>query len=284
MLMTRAELLGLNHSCQPYHPDCSIPQFEILHVDCPVPVIPGRKDHRHADYIINTLNRGIAGCLNGEFNALITGPINKNLMQCGGFDFMGHTEYLASKTGAEYPVMLLMSETLRVALVTTHLPLSEVPKQITGKRIITTTRILHQFLVEKCRLKSPLIGICGLNPHAGEGGRLGHEEITEIIPAIEILIQEGIKVAGPLPADTIFTRHHLVKYDAILAMYHDQGLPVIKHGHFGATVNVTLGLPIIRTSVDHGTAYDLAGRGMADTGSLQCALMLAEQLAAGSIH
>ncbi len=280
VLTERAKLLGKDVSFNEYLPEKHTPGVEIIHVDCQFPVAPGEGDYRHSNYLISTLNRAVEGCLSGEFDALVTGPINKEMMMQGGFDFMGHTEYLAKKSGAKLPVMLLMNKSLKVALVTTHVPLSEVPKYISQKRIVAIVRVLHKDLAERFGLDSPHIGICGLNPHAGEGGELGKEEITDIIPAINSLRKEGIDASGPYPADTIFTPHQLTKFDVVLAMYHDQGLPVIKHSAFGEIVNVTLGLPIIRTSVDHGTAYDIAGRGVADAGSLQAALELASQLSA----
>ena len=282
VLTERANLLGRDTRFSDYLPEKCTPGIEIIHVDCQYPVTPGEGDHRHSNYLLNTLNRAVEGCLSGEFDALVTGPVNKEMMIRGGFDFSGHTEYLAKKSGAKLPVMLLMNQSLKVALVTTHIPLSEVPRHISRERIVAIARVLHKDLTDRFGLDSPHIGICGLNPHAGEGGELGREEITDIIPAIDSLREEGINASGPFPADTIFTPHQLLKYDVVLAMYHDQGLPVIKHSAFGEIVNVTLGLPIIRTSVDHGTAYDIAGRGGADAGSLQAALALASQLSARS--
>ena len=282
VLIERAKILDRNVSFNDYLPEESTPGVEIIHVDCQFPVTPGEGDLRHSNYLINTLNRAVEGCLSGEFDALVTGPINKEMMMQGGFDFTGHTEYLAKVSGAKLPVMLLMNRSLKVALVTTHVPLSEVPRYISRERIVAIVRVLHKDLEERFGLDSPRIGICGLNPHAGEGGELGKEEITDIIPAIDSLREEGINASGPYPADTIFASHQLSKFDVVLAMYHDQGLPVIKHSAFGESVNVTLGLPIIRTSVDHGTAYDIAGLGVADSGSLQAALELASQLSARS--
>ncbi|MYI90111.1 MAG: 4-hydroxythreonine-4-phosphate dehydrogenase PdxA [Gammaproteobacteria bacterium] len=282
VLTERAKLLGRDVSFNDYLPEECNPGIEIIHVDCQYPVTAGEGDHRHSNYLINTLNRAVDGCLSGEFDALVTGPVNKEKMMQGGFDFSGHTEYLAKKSGAKLPVMLLMNQSLKVALVTTHVPLSEVPGYISRERIVATVRVLHKDLTERFGLDSPHIGVCGLNPHAGEGGELGREEITDIIPAIDSLREEGINASGPFPADTIFTQHQLSKFDVVLAMYHDQGLPVIKHSAFGEIVNVTLGLPIIRTSVDHGTAYDIAGRGGADAGSLRAALTLASQLSVRS--
>ncbi len=280
VLTERARILGRNPSFRDYQPDQPAACVEVLHVECDVPVTVGEGSSQHASYVIDTLDRAVDGCLAGEFDALVTGPVNKEMISRAGFEFMGHTEYLARKTNSPYPVMLLTSEHLKVALVTTHLPLRDVSTHITSERIVAVARVLHRDLVERFGLPSPRIGICGLNPHAGEGGKLGTEEILEIKPAIEILFQEGINVSGPHPADTIFADSRPSKFDVILSMYHDQGLPVIKYGAFGEIVNVTLGLPIIRTSVDHGTAYDISGSGVADSGSLMHAIKLASQLSA----
>ena len=284
MLTDRARLLKYSASFGEYsRNDVNTRGFEILHMDCQFPVAAGKGDPRHSDYIINTLDRAIEGCLSGEFDALVTGPVNKEMMSRSGKKFMGHTEYLAERTGSDCPVMLLMSDQLKVALVTTHIPLSEVPSHISCERIVKVVRVLHRDLQRRFGLISPRIGICGLNPHAGEGGKLGDEEITQIIPAVEMLRGESIDVIGPLAADTVFSHHQLANFDVVLAMYHDQGLPVIKHGAFGEIVNVTLGLPIVRTSVDHGTAYDIAGRGKAKPSSLQCALALAGTLSSNDM-
>lgn len=253
-------------------------EIECLHIDCGGSVRPGQADPDHADYILKTLDVAVNGCLSGEFDAMVTGPVNKASIILSGTPFTGHTEYLAEKTGADCPVMLLSDGDLRVALATTHLPLSKVPDAITRQRIRNVTRVLHRDLVDRFGLPSPRIGVCGLNPHAGEDGQLGSEETTEIIPAIEDLRAEGIRVSGPIPADTVFTKKRLLGFDAVLSMYHDQGLPVIKHAAFGEVVNVTLGLPIIRTSVDHGTAYDIAGTGQADVSSLSSAVSMAARL------
>ena len=280
VLAARAKLLGQNLSLRDYQPDVLNAGLEILHTECTFSVTPGCGDPHHTRYVIDALDRAIDGCLSNEFDALVTGPINKEAIIRSGFDFMGHTEYLALRTGADCPVMLLTSENMKVALVTTHLPLNQVAAQVTCPKVVEIGRVLHRDLVNRFGIQSPRIGVCGLNPHAGEGGKLGNEELTQINPAIEILSQEGINVSGPHPADTLFASHRLAQLDAVLAMYHDQGLPVIKHSSFGKIVNVTLGLPIVRTSVDHGTAYDIAGRGVADSGSLHHALTLANQLSA----
>lgn len=244
------------------------------------PVEAGKLDPRNAAYVLETLTRAGNGCLHGDFAGMITAPVHKGVINEGGVAFSGHTEFLAELTGTEQVVMMLATHGLRVALVTTHLPLREVADAITPERLERVTRILHTDLRDKFGLTNPRILVCGLNPHAGEGGHLGHEEIDVIEPTLERLRGEGMQLIGPLPADTLFTPKHLEQCDAVLAMYHDQGLPVLKYKGFGAAVNVTLGLPIIRTSVDHGTALDLAGSGRIDGGSLQVALETAYQMAA----
>jgi 4-hydroxythreonine-4-phosphate dehydrogenase len=236
-------------------------------------------DPANADYVIATLQRACDGCLHGEFAALVTGPVNKGIINDAGIAFSGHTEFLAERTGAAQPVMLLVAGKLRVALVTTHLALKDIPAAITGERIKQVYKILHAGLVSYFDLKSPHIAVLGLNPHAGEAGHLGTEEIEIIEPALAELRANNYELTGPLPADTAFTPIHLSQADAVLAMYHDQGLPVLKNHGFGKAVNVTLGLPIIRTSVDHGTALDLAGTGRADSGSMVAALELAIEMA-----
>ncbi|KAF1056024.1 MAG: 4-hydroxythreonine-4-phosphate dehydrogenase [Pseudomonas delhiensis] len=242
-------------------------------------VEPGRLDPANADYVLQTLTRAGQGCLDGTFAGMITAPVHKGVINEGGVAFSGHTEFLAELTHTEQVVMMLATRGLRVALVTTHLPLREVADAITGERLERVARILHADLRDKFGLANPRILVCGLNPHAGEGGHLGREEIEIIEPGLERLRGEGLDLIGPLPADTLFTPKHLDHCDAVLAMYHDQGLPVLKYKGFGAAVNVTLGLPIIRTSVDHGTALDLAGTGRIDGGSLQVALETAYQMA-----
>ena len=241
------------------------------------PAICGKPDPANAQSILDGLKRASDGCVSGEFRALITGPIQKNVINEAGISFTGHTEYLAELTGTELPVMLLAVGDLRVALVTTHLPISEVPSAITTQRIIATLKIIHSDLVSKFQIEKPKIIVCGLNPHAGEGGYLGREDQEIIKPAIDHCNAIGLEVRGPLPADTAFSPA-TGSSDAILAMYHDQGLPVIKYAGFGQVVNITLGLPIIRTSVDHGTALDIAGKGRADPGSFFAAIELAAKL------
>jgi 4-hydroxythreonine-4-phosphate dehydrogenase len=254
--------------------------LKLLDVPAPHAVVAGRLDVRNAVSVIAMLDRACDGALSGEFAAMVTAPVQKSTLMEAGFDFMGHTEYLAARTGAALPVMMLQNAALRVALVTTHLPLAEVPHAITAERLRATLQIVHEDL--RCRFKvaAPRIAVLGLNPHAGESGHLGREEIDVIEPVIRRLRAQGLDVRGPVPADTAFTPQFLAGgVDVVVAMYHDQGLPVIKHEGFGQTVNVTLGLPIIRTSVDHGTALSLARTGRADTGSLEAAVSLAISLA-----
>ncbi|MEJ2575308.1 MAG: 4-hydroxythreonine-4-phosphate dehydrogenase PdxA [Gammaproteobacteria bacterium] len=241
------------------------------------PAEPGHLDPGNARYVLETLDAAVDGCLDGSYAAMITAPVHKGLINDAGIPFSGHTEYLAARTGG-HPVMLLACPELRVALATTHLPLRAVADAITRERLEAVIRVLYADLHERFRIAEPRILVCGLNPHAGEQGHLGREEIEVIEPVLEQLKAEGLDLVGPLPADTLFTPHRLAGSDAVLAMYHDQGLPVLKHVGFGATVNVTLGLPIVRTSVDHGTALDLAGTGLSDAGSLEAAIELALRL------
>lgn len=246
------------------------------------PVQPGVLDPGNADYVLATLRNAANGCLQGLYDAMVTAPVNKAVINDAGHPFTGHTEFLAALTEADLPVMMLAAGSLRVALATTHLPLREVSNALTPKRLERVTRILHRDLRERFALADPTILVCGLNPHAGEGGHLGDEEIRVIEPVLERLRAEGLRLIGPLPADTLFTPRHLEGADAVLAMYHDQGLPVLKYAGFGQAVNITLGLPIIRTSVDHGTALDLAGTGRAEPGSLRAAIDCAVDLAVRS--
>lgn len=247
---------------------------------------PGKLDSSNAHYILDTLRRATEGCLDGEFAALVTGPLHKGSINEAGIPFTGHTEYLAELCHNERVVMMLATAEgggLRVALATTHLPLREVSDAITPERLEGVLRILHHDLQHRFGIPQPRILVCGLNPHAGEGGHLGHEEIEVIEPLLEKLRTDGMDLYGPLPADTLFTPRYLKQADAVLAMYHDQGLPVLKHLGFGRAVNITLGLPIIRTSVDHGTALDLAGSGTAEIGSLKYAIDVAVEMAGSSI-
>jgi 4-hydroxythreonine-4-phosphate dehydrogenase len=237
----------------------------------------GEIDSRTASYVLETIKAATQACLKGHCDAYVTGPVHKANINDAGFLFSGHTEFIADISGG-HPVMMLATETLRVALATTHLPLSEVPSAITQEPLEKVLRILNKDLTERFKIDNPQLLVCGLNPHAGEGGHLGREEIEVISPVIKRLQQEGLNITGPLPADTLFTAHHLDQADAILAMYHDQGLPVLKYSGFGKAVNITLGLPLIRTSVDHGTALELAGTGNINCGSLEAAIWQAIKL------
>jgi 4-hydroxythreonine-4-phosphate dehydrogenase len=256
--------------------------MELLHVPLRAPCSPGRLDPANAPYVLELLDRAVAGCLTGEFDAMVTAPLHKGVINQSGVPFTGHTEYLAGRTGAKRPVMMLVGGGMRVVLATTHLPLKDVSAAVTPVRLESVLRVLDGDLRRRFGLGRPRILVCGLNPHAGEGGYLGREEIEVIAPTVERLKREGFALAGPVPADTAFLPGRLADCDAVLAMYHDQGLPVLKHASFGHAVNITLGLPIIRTSVDHGTALDLAGTGRADAGSLRAALRLAEEICAAS--
>ena len=252
--------------------------LNVLSVPTGVPVEAGRLDPSNASYVLDTLRRAVAECVSGRAHAMVTGPVQKSVINDAGHSFSGHTEFLAGLTHTRTPVMMLVADRLRVALVTTHLSLRSVPAAITKTRLSSTIRVLERDLREKFGCEKPRILVCGLNPHAGESGHLGREEIDVIEPVIADLRGDGMDLIGPLPADTLFVPARLADADAVLAMYHDQGLPVLKHAGFGEAVNVTLGLPIIRTSVDHGTALDLAGTGKADEGSLQAAVELAISL------
>jgi len=233
--------------------------------------VTGQLNAANADYVLETIKTSVQGCQSGDYSALVTGPIHKGIINDAGKPFTGHTEYLAELTGSD-PVMMLACPGLRVALTTTHLPLREVSDAVTKPVLHRVLTILHRDLIQRFGIAQPRILVCGLNPHAGEGGHLGHEETEIISPLLERLRTTGMQLLGPLPADTAFTPRYLVQADAVLAMYHDQGLPVLKHKGFGKAVNITLGLPIIRTSVDHGTALDLAGSGKAEIGSLLAAI------------
>jgi 4-hydroxythreonine-4-phosphate dehydrogenase len=285
LMRARATELGLDVSIVEISPDhwpsqpAAAGSLYVWNTLLDAPAVSGQLTPLNAEYVLNTLRRAGNGCLDGSFAGMITAPVHKGVINEAGISFSGHTEFLAELTGTEQVVMMLATRGLRVALVTTHLPLKDVAAAITTERLQRVTRILHRDLVEKFGIAKPRILVCGLNPHAGEGGHLGREEIEIIEPALDLLRKEGFDLVGPLPADTLFTPKHLDSCDAVLAMYHDQGLPVLKYKGFGAAVNVTLGLPIVRTSVDHGTALDLAGTGRIDTGSLQVALETAYQMA-----
>jgi 4-hydroxythreonine-4-phosphate dehydrogenase len=259
--------------------------LKVMHIPTAQAVVAGQPDARNAAYVIEMLDRACDGCMNGEFAAMVTAPVQKSTLLDAGYAFTGHTEYLAARTRAALPVMLLLTDRLKVALVTTHLALADVPHAITRERLRATLRIVGMDMERHFALAAPRIAVLGLNPHAGEAGHLGREEIDVIQPVIQELRAEGLDLQGPVPADTAFTPHFLETADVIVAMYHDQGLPVIKHVGFGNAVNMTLGLPILRTSVDHGTALSLARTGKADVGSLRAALALAVDLAGtGSAH
>jgi len=254
-------------------------RLRVIDTPFPLDVEPGKPSPVNAETLLNGLQRAAEGCLRGEFGAMVTAPLAKSVIADSGIPFTGHTEYLAKITDAGHPVMLLVADDLRVALASTHLPLREVADYLSPTILKRTLRVLHADLRSRFAIEDPVIVVCGLNPHAGEDGHLGREEIDFITPTIDELREEGLKLVGPLPADTAFTPAAGHK-DAVLAMYHDQGLPVLKYAGFGHSVNVTLGLPIIRTSVDHGTAFDIAGQGKADPGSLLAAVELAAAMVA----
>ncbi|WP_198263174.1 4-hydroxythreonine-4-phosphate dehydrogenase PdxA [sulfur-oxidizing endosymbiont of Gigantopelta aegis] len=282
MLQARATLLNLPLKLVLFDPEILAPSGSGMLYYSPVKLaesaIPGTLNKHNAPYILQTLDVAIQGCLNKDFDALITGPIHKGIINEAGIPFTGHTEYLAAQTDTQKVVMMLATEEMRVALATTHLPLKDVSDAITADSLRQVLTILDHDLKSKYGLTSPHILVCGLNPHAGEDGHLGKEELDVIIPLVEQLKNEGLNLTGPLPADTLFAKKTLQTADAVLAMYHDQGLPVLKYQGFGQAVNVTLGLPIIRTSVDHGTALDLAGTGQASMGSLSYAIQVARQM------
>lgn len=264
--------------------DLALPFADAELVDTPLaaPALAGRLDARNAAYVLATLDAAIDGCRAGRFDAIVTAPVHKGIINDAGVPFSGHTEYLAERTGSGPVVMMLAGDTphgmLRVALATTHLPLAAVAAALTIEGLVRTLHTLHDALRTRFGIAAPRIAVTGLNPHAGEGGHLGREEIDVIGPALECVRVEGIVADGPLPADTLFVPDIVQRYDAVLAMFHDQGLPVLKYATFGHGVNVTLGLPFVRTSVDHGTALDLAGSGRADTGSMAAALQMAAAL------
>jgi len=284
LLKARAALLGLPLHITPFDPKApATPSQEgkltVLSVPLATPSKAGQLDKRNADYVLKTLEAAVDGCQQGDFSAMVTAPVHKGVINEAGIPFSGHTEFLAERTDTDQVVMMLATEGLRVTLVTTHLPLKDVPEAITEDLVRRVTRIVAQDLKQHFGIGQPHILVLGLNPHAGESGHMGREEIDTIIPALDKLRAEGLSLEGPLPADTAFNDHYLQRADAVLAMYHDQGLPVLKYKGFGKAVNITLGLPIIRTSVDHGTALDLAGTGRADSGSLQTAMDYAIELA-----
>ncbi|OED43653.1 4-hydroxythreonine-4-phosphate dehydrogenase PdxA [Chromatiales bacterium (ex Bugula neritina AB1)] len=275
LLRQRAEQLATGNTKHPARSPA------INHIPLAAPVTAGTLDKNNSAYVLETIRTAALGCQSGEFDAMVTAPVHKGIINDAGIPFSGHTEFIAELFDAT-PVMVLAADSLRVALATTHLPLSEVPAAIQHDSIVDTLKILHADLTCKFGINAPHILVCGLNPHAGESGHLGREEIDTIIPAIETATKLGMRITGPLPADTLFTPRHLENADAVLAMFHDQGLPVLKYAGFGNAVNITFGLPIIRTSVDHGTALDLAGSGKASGGSLQAAIQLAIELASST--
>jgi len=277
LLRDRAELLGLPLAIRRF--DGAAParvsaagELCVWDKAPAAPVVPGRLDPDNAEYVLETLRCAVQACRSGSARAMVTGPVQKSVINDAGIPFTGHTEFLVAATGVDRVVMMLACEELRVALATTHIPLREVAAAIAPERLESTLRILHRELTAKFALGEPVIGVLGLNPHAGESGYMGREEIDIIVPVLEKLRLEGMNLLGPLPADTAFNPELLERCDCFLAMYHDQGLPVLKYAGFGRAVNITLGLPIPRTSVDHGTALDLAGTGRADAGSLEAAL------------
>lgn len=289
MLQARAQQLGLPLTLKQYSAEQpAAPSvagtLTVLHLPCREPVTAGKLNPANGAYVIATLQRACQGNLSGEFAAVVTGPVHKGIINEAGISFSGHTEYFAQQAGCNEVVMMLATEGLRVALVTTHIPLAYVAKAVTAQRLETIIHILHRDLVTKFQLPEPNILVCGLNPHAGENGHLGHEEQDVIEPTLARLRREhGYKLKGPYPADTIFQPKYLAEADVVLAMYHDQGLPVLKYKGFGAAVNITLGLPFIRTSVDHGTALDLAGRNQAHPGSFQLAIEQAISMASKAL-
>lgn len=283
LLNERAQELGLSLQLHSFNPQHFRPsgngQLSLVNSPLRNPAIAGQLDPNNAAYVLHTLDAAAKLCLEGVVDAVATGPVHKGIINDAGVAFSGHTEFFAEKAGCDQVVMMLATQGLRVALVTTHLPLRDVPDAIQPQWLERCCRILQSDLVEKFGIAEPRTLVCGLNPHAGEGGHLGHEEIEVIEPVLEKLRAEGMNLQGPLPADTLFTEHNLDGADAVLAMYHDQGLPVLKHKGFGKAINITLGLPFIRTSVDHGTALDLAGTGKADVGSFHLAVITAISMA-----
>ena len=285
MLAQRARMLGLPWHAITFDPVVRLP-FErgampLVDVPLAAKVTAGKLERANAAYVVRTLEIAADGCRDGCFAAMVTAPVHKGIINDAGIAFTGHTEFLAQRTGAPHVVMMLAGGGLRVALATTHYALKDVPRHITSAGLEQTLRVLQRELTTRFGIATPRIAVCALNPHGGESGHLGREEIDIITPLLERLRREGMQLGGPLPADTLFNRERLRDFDCVLAMYHDQGLPVLKFASFGAGVNVTLGLPIIRTSVDHGTALELAGGGKADAGSLRAAIELAASLARG---
>ncbi len=283
MLAARAALLKLPLKITPFDPDkpaeshCS-GTLKVLPIPLYEKSVCGLLNSNNSKYVLKSIFHAAEGCMDGMFDAMVTGPVHKGIINEAGITFSGHTEFLAEQSNTKQVVMMLATTGLRVTLATTHLPLSKVSQAITQSSLEKTIRIIYHDLKQYFGLSQPHILVCGLNPHAGENGHMGMEEIEVITPVLEKLRQEGFSLEGPLPADSLFTPNYLQRADSVLAMYHDQGLPVLKHMGFGQAVNVTLGLPFIRTSVDHGTALDLAGKGTASTGSLKVAIQTAIEM------
>ncbi|HMV04102.1 MAG TPA: 4-hydroxythreonine-4-phosphate dehydrogenase PdxA [Accumulibacter sp.] len=283
LLVERAAALAIDVRVRDWQPTLppTADTLDVVHLPLVAPVVAGRLDPANSPHVLALLERALSGCLTGEFAAMVTAPVHKAVINDAGIAFSGHTEYLAERTGTKRVVMMLAGGGLRVALVTTHLPLKDVPAAVTALAVEESLRILHAEMKRKYGLARPRILVAGLNPHAGEGGYLGREEIEVIAPVLDKLrAAEGMKLIGPLPADTMFSAPVLAQGDCVLAMYHDQGLTALKYASFGHGINVTLGLPIIRTSVDHGTALELAGSGRADPGSLFAAVEQAIEMVA----
>lgn len=283
LLLTRARSLGMPLECADFassgSPAPRTGTLLVAHVPLAAPARPGKLDPANSAYVLRTLEVAADGCLAGIFDAMATAPVHKGVINDAGFAFTGHTEFLAARTGVKQVVMMLAGGGMRVALATTHVALKDVARSITPDGLERSLRIVQHDLVERFAIARPRIAVAGLNPHAGESGHLGREEIDVVIPVLNKLRSQGFDLVGPLPADTLFNRERLRGYDCALAMYHDQGLPVLKYASFGSGINVTLGLPIVRTSVDHGTALELAGTGRAEVGSLLEAVRLAAELA-----
>jgi 4-hydroxythreonine-4-phosphate dehydrogenase len=281
-LRARARVLGLGMRFKTFEPGQALTlaaaEMPVLHTSFSGGQKAGELDAANVSGLLSALDRSIAGCLNGEYQGLVTGPMQKSIVNDAGIPFRGHTEYLAQKSGVADVVMMLANRKMRVALATTHLPLHAVPANLTVERLERRLRILFAELKHRFGINQPRVLVAGLNPHAGEGGHLGQEEVSVIGPVCARLRQEGLDVSDPLPADTLFTKRYLAQCDAVMAMYHDQGLPVLKYSGFGEAVNITLGLPFVRTSVDHGTALDIAGTGEADASSLIAAIAAARDM------
>jgi 4-hydroxythreonine-4-phosphate dehydrogenase len=287
LLRARARLLNLDPQIEEFSPLAErtshrARMVRVIAITLATPVEAGRLNAANARYVLALLDRAVDGCLAGEFDAMVTAPVQKSVLNAAGVTFTGHTEYLAARTNTSRPVMLLVAERLRVALATTHLPLRSVSEALSSALLHEVMAVIDADLRKRFGFARPRILVCGLNPHAGESGHLGREEIEIIAPAVAAARRDGVDASGPVPADTAFTPRSLAGADVVLAMYHDQGLPVLKFAGFGGAVNVTLGLPFIRTSVDHGTALDLAGTGQAEVGSLAAALQQAIELAQGN--